>query len=53
MIRAVVDSNVCVSALLNPTGHPAQISKAFLADKFVALLPAAVLREIKAVLARP
>ena len=38
MLRAVVDTNVWVSALLNPNGHPAAVSEAFRNGRFVSIL---------------
>ena len=52
MIRAVVDTNVWVSALLNPTGEPARLLEAFTRGVFIAVLPELVLREIRDVLGR-
>ena len=34
MLRAVVDTNVWVSALLNPNGHPAAVLEAFRNGRF-------------------
>lgn len=53
MIRAVVDTNVWVSALLNPAGHPARVLDAVCRGLFVAILPDVVLNEIRDVLGRP
>lgn len=52
MIRAVVDTNVWVSALLNPTGAPARLLEVFVRGAFVAVLPEMVLHEIRDVLGR-
>ena len=52
MIRAVVDTNVWVSAAINPNGFPARVTDAFARGDFVAVLPATVLTEIRDVLGR-
>lgn len=52
MIRAVVDTNVWVSALLNPAGPPARVLDAFARGAFVAVVPDAVLAELRDVLGR-
>ena len=52
MIRAIVDTNVWVSAVLNPAGKPAQILSAWVKGRFVALVPDMVVAEIRDVMAR-
>ena len=52
MIRAVVDTNVWVSAALTNDGAPAAVADAFARGDFLVVLPEAVLREIRDVLAR-
>ena len=52
MIRAVVDTNVWVSAFLSPHGPPAKVVEAFVDGNFVAVVPELVLSELRLVLAR-
>ena len=52
MIRALVDTNVWISALLNPVGFPGKVLDAMLQGRFVHILPDGILDEIRAVLAR-
>ena len=47
-----MDTNVWVSALLNPAGPPAQVLSAWSRGQFSAVVPEAVLEEIAAVLGR-
>ena len=53
MLRAVVDTNVWVSALLNPMGHPALVLEAFRNRRFVAILSPPLIEELIDVLSRP
>ena len=53
MLRAVVDTNVWVSALLNPNGHPAAVSEAFRNGRFVSILSQPLIEELIDVLSRP
>jgi len=53
MIRAVLDVNVLVSALLNPRGVPARIVKLWRADAFKAVACEALLAEFERVMLRP
>ncbi len=53
MLRAVVDTNVWVSALLNPMGHPALVLEAFRNHRFVAILSPPLIEELIDVLSRP
>ena len=53
MPRAVVDTNIWVSALLNPDGAPARILAAFLAGRFELVVSEPLLLEMTAVLLRP
>ena len=46
MIRAVLDANIFVSAVLSPQGNPARILKAWKADAFNLLLSEPILQEI-------
>ncbi len=49
----VIDTNVWVSAFINPHGAPAQIREAFVQGKFQVVLSVPLLDEIAEVLARP
>ncbi len=53
VVRAVIDTNVWISSLLNPLGFPAQIRKAFVEGAFTAVVSEPILEEIAHSLARP
>ena len=53
MIRAVLDANVFVSALLSPRGYPAKILTAWRAEQFHLVLAPAILEELDRVLRYP
>ena len=53
MLRAVVDTNVWVSALLNPRGHPALVLDAFRNGLFTPILSRPLIEELIEVLGRP
>ena len=53
MIAAVVDANVFVSAVLSPTGTPAQVLDCWRAGRFVLVLSTAILAELYRVLHYP
>jgi putative PIN family toxin of toxin-antitoxin system len=53
MRKAVIDTNVIVSALLNPEGAPAGILSLFLNGKIEAYYDARILHEYIVVLSRP
>jgi putative PIN family toxin of toxin-antitoxin system len=53
MIRAVLDANVVVSAVLSPRGIPARILDAWRAEAFDLVLSDAILTEISRVLRYP
>lgn len=53
MIRAVLDANVFVSALLSPKGVPASVLSAWRAEQFHLVVSEAVLEEIDRVLRYP
>ena len=53
MIRAVLDANVLVSAIINPTGTPARLIALWRADRFTVVVSDALLREIYEVLHYP
>lgn len=52
-MRAVIDTNVWVSALLNPAGPPAQLLAALRAGSFDLLVSEPLLAELAGVLERP
>ena len=52
MLRAVVDTNVWVSALLNPRGHPALVLGAFRNSRFLSILSQPLVEELIDVLGR-
>lgn len=53
MIRAVLDANVFVSAVLNPAGTPAQLYTLWHEGRFAVLISAAILEEVARVLRYP
>ena len=53
MQRVVVDTNVWVSALLNPPGYPARVLVALRARRFILVVSRAMLDELRDVLLRP
>jgi len=53
MIRAVLDVNVLVSALISPDGAPAQVLDMWRAERFLVLTSEAILVELERVLAMP
>ncbi|MGH2559309.1 MAG: putative toxin-antitoxin system toxin component, PIN family [Thermomicrobiales bacterium] len=53
VLRAVVDTNVWVPAVLNPAGFPARILEAFVAGRFVVVTNELLLDELGDVLRRP
>lgn len=52
-IRAVLDTNIWVSALLNPSGYPAEILNTFRQGGFTAVISEPIIAEIADVLSRP
>lgn len=52
-MRAVIDTSVWVSALINPAGFPARVLAAFLAGRFTLILSEPLLAELAATLAKP
>ncbi len=52
-VRAVIDTNIWVSALLNPSGHPARLRKAFEEGLIEVVISEPILEEIADVLSRP
>ncbi len=53
LIRAVIDTNVWVSALINPFGLPSRIVQAFRAQQFVPIASPLLVDEIREVVQRP
>ena len=53
MIRAVLDANVLVSAILNAQGTPGRVLDAWREDRFQLLISPAILEEIARVLHYP
>ena len=53
LVKAVVDTNIWVSALINPFGHPAKLRKHFEDGDFIAVISEPILNEIADVLIRP
>lgn len=53
LVKAVVDTNVWVSAAQNPVGTPRRIAEAFEADLFVMVYSNKMIAELVRVLARP
>jgi uncharacterized protein len=52
-VVALIDTNVWISALLNPTGYPARVIEAWRAGRFTVLTSAGLLDELADVLSRP
>ena len=52
-VRAVIDTNIWVSALLNPHGYPAKLRKAFEEGLIEVIISEPILEEIADVLSRP
>ena len=52
-VKAVIDTNVWVSALLNPHGFPARLLRGFKKDLFQIVVSEPMLEEIVEVLNRP
>jgi len=52
-MRAVLDANVFVSAIISPKGNPAKILNAWRNDKFLLLISRPILEEIGRVLRYP
>jgi putative PIN family toxin of toxin-antitoxin system len=52
-VRAVIDTSVWVSALLNPDGFPAQVLRAYIAGQFTLVTSEPLLSELLDVLGRP
>lgn len=52
-VVALIDTNVWISALLNPTGHPARVIEAWRTGRFTVLTSPGLLDELADVLSRP
>ena len=52
-VRAVIDTNIWVSSLINPFGFPALLRKAFAEGAFHLVISEPLLEELGEVLARP
>ena len=52
-VAVLVDTNVWISALINPRGHPAKLKGAWLRGEFQAVVSITLLDELAEVLARP
>lgn len=52
-MRVVVDTNVWVSAVLNPDGHPARLLDAFRQRRFTPVVSRPLIEELADVLQRP
>lgn len=52
-VRAVIDTNIWVSALLNPFGFPARLRKSFEEGAFQHIISEPIIEELAGVLSRP
>jgi hypothetical protein len=52
-VRAVVDTNIWVSAVINPNGAPAQVLRAYREGRFTLITSENLLDEMREVLNRP
>lgn len=52
-LKAVIDTNVWISALINPFGYPARLRKHFENGDFTTIISEPILDEIADVLSRP
>jgi len=52
-VKAVIDTNIWVSALLNPSGYPARLRKSFEEGVFKVVVSETILEELTDVLSRP
>ena len=52
-LKAVIDTNIWVSALINPFGYPAKLRIHYENEDFTAVVSEAILEEIADVLSRP
>lgn len=52
-VKAVIDTNIWISALLNPSGYPALLRSAFEQGLFTVVISEPIMEEIADVLSRP
>ncbi|OGW17439.1 MAG: putative toxin-antitoxin system toxin component, PIN family [Nitrospinae bacterium RIFCSPLOWO2_12_FULL_45_22] len=52
-VKAVIDTNIWVSSLLNPFGFPARLRKSFEQGDFHVVISEPMLQELAEVLTRP
>lgn len=52
-VKAVIDTNIWISALINPFGYPVSLRKYFENGDFIAVISEPILSEIADVLSRP
>lgn len=52
-MRVVIDTNIWISALLNPSGEPARLVAAFMKGEFELVVCEPLVKEIAEVLRRP
>ena len=52
-VRAVIDTNIWVSSLINPYGFPARLRKSFVEGAFTLVASTPMMEELAEVLARP
>ena len=52
-MRAVIDTNLWIAALISPSGAPAQVADAFRAQQFRLVVSEPLLQELTVVLTRP
>lgn len=53
LVKAVVDTNIWISALLNPAGAPRQIAERFEAEQFAIICSIELIAELANVMCRP
>jgi len=53
MIRAVLDANILVSALISPSGTPAQVLDLWREERFLPMMSERILAELERVLSQP
>lgn len=53
LLKVLIDTNVWISAFINPNGLPAKLMEAFLEGRFVPVISEPLLVEIRKVLGRP
>jgi putative PIN family toxin of toxin-antitoxin system len=53
LVKAVIDTNIWISALLNPAGAPREIAERFQADQFALVCSNELIAELAQVFVRP